>query len=235
MAGKYEFNEPVGQVAAGNIQHEGRSAHATGHVSNVVSVRINAARASGGVKYVTRNQRRSLWRQASELAGLRGEDTMSVFQSVIFPEFGISSLRRLRRSAFRAAAALLDQHIAAHEARGGATPHLRKISQTRTATLDHWLHTAYRMHRWTCLMLGGAALVVLALAASAVFFPSALARSAQAPALSFRCAFEGRGFTVGSIVKMPGSEYRECLRSPEDGAYFWGVVRHPHTRGQGGS
>lgn len=227
MPSRYKFKRGVGQVAAGNIVHEGHSAHGTSHVNNVnhvVNIQLGNKRTPPFAKYVSERQRQTLFQRVAHLALLRECAPRAIYHDLIFAAFDVNEIRRLPREHYRAALALLDRHIDRHKYDSAQTPRTRMHAQ-RPSTRQCVCPRRAPWRYWLPALLGGA--TCLTLIGAGAFVMAQPATSAEAKHVP-SCSYGGHVYSEGSVIRMPGGNRRECLLDAA-GALHWLPATTAHT------
>lgn len=205
MGESYKVGD-VAQLITGGTVNEGSNPQ----LSNVfnLSFGANADRA------ITDLQRKAIAYRVGEVLSVTGLERIDVYK-VILTDFGVDKLGELPRDSFHEVMALLDRWVKdpLNVPRSSSFPHPYALIGDPGSTPEPSSPSDGAMSRNTTIVISNRHLFSL-IGAGALLCGVWLAfGGAQGPSV---CQFDGRAFSVGSVVKMEGLK-RECQRATVDG------------------
>lgn len=189
----------AGQVVAGNVVHEG--ARNEGHFSNVINMGVSPSPPEP--RFITWQQDKAIKGRVDELMPILGKDRLEIYEE-IFNEYSVSRRSEIPSDKFKGVMEMLDRLEA--RATGAADLNGAAISHdSRSCSSCTQLHA--RMGRIKTMATLAVSATLVSTSAAAYF---ALAPEHASVASPSECQFEGQIYSVGSVVKMPDGQLREC-------------------------
>lgn len=215
MAEKVEFKRNVSNAVMGDLNEAPRQ-------SNVVNLTIGS---KTEFQPLTKLQRQDVTAKVKALVALEGGSPLSVYR-VLLNSFGAANMDAFPGDKYMAAMELLDARIVSHQS--GSLSVLAAISPPR-AELDSVLpclacirHQAEIKRIRVIVVVQWTLLVGAILFCGWLWLPSAVG-TAHKSILETSCLVDGKGYSMGSSIKMPNGSIRECMNNGPDGSPRWSL------------
>lgn len=215
MAEKVEFKRNVSNAVMGDLNEAPRQ-------SNVVNLTIGS---KTEFQPLTKLQRQDVTAKVKALVALEGGSPLTVYR-VLLNSFGAANMDAFPGDKYMAAMELLDVRIVAQQSapvsavapitpprveveaavpRLGCTRHQAEIKRLRAIVVAQWA------------LLAGAILFC-----GWLWLPSAVG-TAPKSSLETSCLVDGKGYSMGSSIKMPNGSIRECMNNGPEGNPRWSL------------
>lgn len=208
MGDSYKVGD-VAQLITGGTVYEGSNPQ----LSNV----FNLSFGSNADRAITDLQRKAIAYRVGEVLSATGLERIDVYK-VILTDFGVDKLGELPRDSFHEVMALLDRWVKDPL----KVPHSSSLSHSiafigdpGSANEPPSSSDGALRRNTTTIIISNRQLVCAIGAAGALFFGAWMAGMgfSQVPTV---CQFDGKAFSVGSVLKMEGFR-RVCQRTTNDG------------------
>lgn len=207
MGESYKVGD-VAQLITGGTVYEGSNAQ----LSNV----FNLSFGSNADRAITDLQRKAIAYRVGEVLSATGLERIDVYK-VILTDFGVDKLGELPRDSFHEVMALLDRWVRdpLNVPHSSSLAHPFALTGDPGSSSEPSSPSGGSPHRNTTIVISNRHLLSAIGVASALLCGAWLAGVglSQDPTV---CQFDGRAFSVGSVVKMEGLK-RECQRITDDG------------------
>jgi len=207
MGGSYKVGD-VAQLITGGTVYEGSNPQ----LSNVFNLSFGA----NADRSITDLQRKAIAYRVGEVLSATGLERIDVYK-VILTDFGVDKLGELPRDSFHEVMALLDQWIKdpLNVPHSSSLPHPYALVADPGSTREPSSPSNGSMRHNTTITISNLHLFIVIGVFGVLLCGAWLAGVgySQDPTV---CQYEGRAFSVGSLVKMEGFK-RECQRTTDDG------------------
>lgn len=215
MAEKVEFKRDVSNAVMGDLNEAPRQ-------SNVVNLTIGS---KTEFQPLTKLQRQDVTAKVKALVALEGGSPLNVYR-VLLNSFGAANMDAFPGDKYMAAMELLDARIVALQSAPASavapiTPPRMKVEPGITchACTRHQAEIkrvrVIVVAQWTLL-------VGVILFCGWLWLPFA-AGNAPKSSLETSCLVDGKGYSMGSSIKMPNGSIRECMNNGPAGSPRWSL------------
>lgn len=215
MAEKVEFKRDVSNAVMGDLNEAPRQ-------SNVVNLTIGS---KTEFQPLTKLQRQDVTAKVKALVALEGGSPLNVYR-VLLNSFGAANMDAFPGDKYMAAMELLDARIVAQQSAPvsavalvtpprvevepaipchACTRHQAEIKRIRAIVVAQWT------------LLVGAILFC-----GWLWLPSAVG-TAPKSSVETSCLVDGKGYSMGSSIKMPNGSIRECMNNGPEGSPRWSL------------
>lgn len=211
MVDKYEVGE-LGQLVTGGTVNEGSKSH----LSNILNLSLNGKEP----RPITDLQRKAISAKVNDLLSISGLARLDVYK-IILTDTGVDKIAELPRDSYHDVMAMLNGWIKEATVESGSCSEKATEQPIEPPSTHCHCDLSGQLAR-TRYMIG---LVGMTIASSIFGSAWLLSRDAD-EATQVLCHFDGRGYSIGSVVTMEG----EQLKCQAKGNGFPGWVNDAVTR-----